>query len=70
MCYNSYMINKILIWLSGKKSVIISIILTTVGYLGTMGTLDANTVVYIGALVGLIFGTAGIATKEAFKSQE
>lgn len=63
-------LNKILIWLSGKKSIIVSIILTTSGYLGTIGVLDGNTVVYIGAMVALIFGTAGIATKEAFKSQE
>lgn len=59
-----------LIWLSGKKSVIISVILTTTGYLGTMGYLSPETVVYIGSLVALIFGTASIATKEAFESQK
>lgn len=57
------MLKSILSFLSGKKSVIASIILTTVGYLGTLGYLDGNTVVYIGAMVALIFGTASVATK-------
>lgn len=57
------MITKILKFLSGKKSVIASIILTTTGYLGTMGYLDGNTVVYIGGMVAIIFGTASVATK-------
>lgn len=62
MVYYKDMIKSILTFLSGKKSVIASIILTTVGYLGTIGYLDGNTVIYIGAMVALIFGTASVAT--------
>ena len=59
--------DKILMWLSGKKSVIASIILTTVGYLGSIGKIDENTVIYIGGLVAIIFGTASAMTKELYQ---
>lgn len=60
---------KILKFLSGKKSVIASIILTTTGYLGTIGKLDEATIIYIGAMTALIFGTASAVTKKMVYSE-
>ena len=58
-----------LIWLSGKKGVIASIILTTVGYLGTKGLIDGDTVIFIGSLMAVIFGTASAITKEVYRQR-
>jgi hypothetical protein len=56
------MIKSILIWLSGKKSIIAGIITTTSAYLVEMGTIDPITGAYIAAMSLLFFGTASIAT--------
>lgn len=56
------MLVKILTFLSGKKSTILGIILTTVAFLVTKGFVDADTSAYIGAIMTIIFGTASYAT--------
>ena len=52
----------ILNWLSGKKSVIAGVILTTVGYLAAKGIIGDIDVVFIGTLVTIIFGGVSYAT--------
>lgn len=61
------MLEKILKFLSGKKSVIASLILTTSGFLGTKSIIDSDTVLYIGTMTTIIFGAASIATKNIYK---
>lgn len=58
----------ILKWLSGKKSVISGIILTTAGYIGALGIIDEKAVAFIGAITILIFGSAAVATKNVVYS--
>ncbi len=57
------MLYTILKFLSGKKSVIIGIILTTLSFLTAKEILSADVVAYIGAIMTIIFGTASVATK-------
>ena len=52
----------ILIWLSGKKSIIAGVITTTSAYLVMNGNIDAELAVYINTISLLVFGTASIAT--------
>ncbi|MEI6580792.1 MAG: hypothetical protein WCO07_01325 [bacterium] len=55
-------ITSILTWLSGKKSIIASLIITISAYFGSTGALTPDQVVLIGSIVTIIFGTASIAT--------
>ena len=57
------MIYKVLKFLSGKKSVIASIIGLVLAFSASKGYLDTETVVFLGSLTTLIFGSASIATK-------
>lgn len=61
------MINNVLIFLSGKKGVIATILALTNGYLFQMGILDEITFYFIGALLVALFGTVSAATKLAYK---
>lgn len=56
------MIKSILIWLSGKKSIIAGLVTTTSAYLVDIGHIDPTTGAYIAAISLLIFGTASVAT--------
>jgi hypothetical protein len=60
------MMNKILIWLSGKKSIISGLITTTSAYLALTGVITNDLAVYINAISLLIFGTASIATTQMY----
>jgi hypothetical protein len=53
---------KILTWLSGKKSIIAGLVTTTSAYLGAIGIITPDTVVYINAMSLLLFGSASVAT--------
>jgi len=55
-------LKEILIWLSGKKSVIAGLITTTAAYLVNIEQINAETGAYIAAISLIIFGTASIAT--------
>ena len=57
------MVYQILKFLSGKKSVIASIIGLVLAFCASKGYLDTETVVFLGSLSTLFFGTASIATK-------
>jgi len=57
---------KLLIWLSGKKGVIASIILTIVGYLGAQQVISSDLVALIGSLVAIIFGAASYKTYQIY----
>ncbi len=59
--------SKILLFLSGKKSVIASIIMTAVAYLATKGFLGEAEVTLLGALTTIIFGATAYATGKAYK---
>jgi hypothetical protein len=56
------MLKSILVWLSGKKSIIAGLITTTSAYLVEVGQIDSATGAYIAAICLLVFGTASIAT--------
>jgi len=56
-------IAKVLKFLSGKKGVIASIILTVNGYLAAKEVYGELEVVLVGALVTIIFGGASYATR-------
>ena len=60
--------NKILIWLSGKKSVIATILMGVVAYLATKGTIGEPEVALLTLVIGAIFGTVSYATGKAYKS--
>ncbi len=60
-------IHNVLIWLSGKKSVIASLIGTITAYLAVKGFLGEAEVGLIGSISFLFFGTASMATSSAFK---
>lgn len=62
------MIDKILKFLSGKKTIIASLITTTAAFLGTLGVIGPDTVTYIITIVGIIFGTASLMTNNAYKT--
>lgn len=53
----------ILKWLSGKKGVIASIIGLVLAFCASKGLLDTETVVFLGSLSTLIFGSVSVATK-------
>jgi membrane protein DedA with SNARE-associated domain len=57
---------KLLIFLSGKKAVIASVILTVSGYLAAKQILGEAEVVLIGSLVAVIFGSASYVTGQMF----
>lgn len=57
------MLYNVLKFLSGKKSVIASIIGLVLAFSASKGYLDTETVVFLGSLTTLLFGTASIATK-------
>ena len=52
----------ILKWLSGKKSIIAGVIMTTSVYLAGVGVITTETATYINAITTLIFGSASYAT--------
>ncbi len=56
------MLKQILTFLSGKKSIIAGLITTTSAYLGSIGAITPELVVYINAMSLLIFGAASVAT--------
>jgi hypothetical protein len=62
--------NQILTFLSGKKSIIVGIIATTISFLVLKGILDIDTATFINAITLLIFGSASIATTQMYKSQQ
>lgn len=55
-------LKQILIWLSGKKSIIAGLITTTSAFLATQGVITPELAVYINAISLLIFGSASLAT--------
>lgn len=55
-------LKSLLIWLSGKKSIIAGLITTTSAFLATQGVINPELAVYINAISLLIFGSASIAT--------
>lgn len=57
---------KLLIFLSGKKSIIASVILTVSGYLAAKEVLGEAEVILIGSLVTIIFGAASYKTGKVF----
>ena len=57
---------KLLLFLSGKKGAIASIIGLIVGYLATQGILHEAEVVLIMGITGIVFGTASYHTKKLF----
>lgn len=62
-------LDKILIWLSGKKSIIAGIITTTSAYLVNLGQIRAETGAYIAAISLIVFGTASVATTAIYNRQ-
>lgn len=58
--------DKLLIWLQGKKGSLASIIGLIVGYLATRGILGQYEVILIMGLSLILFGEASIKTKELF----
>lgn len=52
------MLEKILVFLSGKKTIISGLITTTSAYLVQMGQLTPETGAYIAAITLLLFGSA------------
>ena len=62
------MFNKILIFLSGKKSVIATILMGIVAYLATKGIIGDAEVTLLTLVVGAIFGITSYATGKAYKS--
>ena len=59
--------NTLLKFLSGKKWVIASIIGAVMAYLAVKGMLGEQEVILIGSLSLIFFGSASIATKQAYK---
>ena len=52
----------ILNWLSGKKSIIVGVIMTVVSYLAAKGMIGELEVGLIGGLVTVLFGTTSYLT--------
>lgn len=61
---------KILVFLQGKKNIIQGIITTTSAFLALKGMIDADTAVYINAIALLAFGGASIATNRMLEQQK
>ncbi len=55
-------LKQLLKWLSGKKSIIGGVIMTTSVYLAGQGQITAETATYINGIVTILFGTASYAT--------
>jgi len=55
-------IKQILLWLSGKKSVLAGLITTTSAFLALEGVISAELATYINAVSLILFGSASIAT--------
>ncbi len=49
-------------WLSGKKTIIGGLIMTTSAFLASQLVIDAATATYINAVTTLVFGSASVAT--------
>lgn len=49
-------------WLSGKKSIIGGVIMTTTVYLASQGVITTETATYVNGVTTLIFGSASYAT--------
>ena len=64
-----FMLNKVLVFLSGKKSIIAGLITTTSAYLVSQGCITADTGAFIAAISLIIFGTASVATTAMYKNQ-
>lgn len=60
--------NKLLIFLSGKKSVIATILMGIVAYLATKWIIGDAEVALLTLVIGAIFGTVSYATGKAYKS--
>jgi len=60
----------VLIYLSGKKGVIASILGLINGYLVAQAYIDQNTFLLIGGILTAIFGGASYATKVVYKNKE
>jgi len=60
-------INKALIWLSGKKGVIASLIALTNGYLLSKGLYQEIDFYFIGGLQIILFGAASYMTTKLYK---
>ena len=61
--------NKILVWLSGKKSIIAGLITTTSAYLVSIGYINADTGAFIAAISLIIFGSASLATTRMIQNK-
>jgi len=60
-------LNKILIWMSGSKGVIASLLSLTNGYLLEMEVYGNITFLYIGGVIVILFGIASFQTQRAFR---
>lgn len=61
---------KILTFLSGKKSVIATILMAIAGYCSTKGYIDLDLFGLITALIGTIFGVASYQTAKVYKANK
>ena len=66
---NMSKVNKILVWLSGKKSIILGVIMTIVTYFGTTGDITPDQVALVSSILTIIFGTASIATTRMYANK-
>lgn len=62
-------INKILIWLSGKKGTIASIIGLTNGYLFSKGVYSEIDMYFIGSILVILFGVTSYATTKMYENK-
>ena len=60
--------NEILMWLSGKKGVISTILMGVVAYLATKGIIGEPEVALLTLVIGAVFGVMSYATGLAYKS--
>jgi type IV secretory pathway VirB2 component (pilin) len=58
---------ELLLWLSGKKSVIATILMAIAGYCSTKGYLDLDLFGLITVLIGTIFGVASYQTGKIYR---
>lgn len=61
---------KILMFLSGKKSVIATILMAIAGYCSTKGYIDLDLFGLITVLIGTIFGVASYQTAKVYKANK
>jgi len=60
------MLERLLLWLSGKKGSIASIIGLIVAYLATQGVLDESLVILIMGISTVLFGAASYGTQRLY----